>query len=92
MEPGIYLSALVLGIGVAHLAVRAASFFNGTKPAETAGHADTKRDDWYVFFHRSQLTGCEEPDMYPVQTGTAKKKQTVRQPQKRAQQRAQVRL
>jgi hypothetical protein len=92
MESGIYLSALVFGIGVAHLAVRAASFFNGRKSADTAGkHTDTRRDDWYMFFHRSQLTGCKEDDLYPCQSGMAKKKKVVRQPQ-RAQKRAQVRM
>jgi len=87
-----YLSALVFGIGVIHLAVQAASFFNHGKKADTLGrYSENRRDDWYMFFNRSQLIGSEKTEPYPVKGAMDKKKQTVQQPQ-RVQKRAQVRM
>ncbi len=85
MESGIYLSALVFGVGIVHLAVRAASFFSSGKRAASGKYSNAVRDDWYMFFNRSQLTGIKEDNVYPSQAGMMKKKKAVRQPQRRAQ-------
>lgn len=58
MEPGLAFTALVFSIGALHLIWQAAdriskynhSVNKTSKPA-------VKRDDWYVFFHRSDLLG-----------------------------------
>lgn len=62
MEPGIYLTALVLAVGVLHLVGKLAesvSHFHAAsgKTQPGADKATEHRDDWYMFFHCSDLTG-----------------------------------
>lgn len=87
METGIYLTALVFGVGFVHLAVQAASFMSSGKKAQSEKQKNVVRDDWYMFFHRSQLTGIKEEEIYPTQAGMTKKKtaRKARPVQKRAQ-------
>jgi hypothetical protein len=59
MEPTTYFTLLVLGIGAIHLVCQAFDKI-GTwkgKTQQIYGKRTQSRDDWYVFFHRSDLTG-----------------------------------
>jgi hypothetical protein len=65
MEPGIYLTGMVFAVGVLHLATRLVTYVSRYYAASAFGQAGSKkapvhRDDWYVFFHRSDLTGESE--------------------------------
>jgi len=62
MESGIYLTAMVLAVGALHLITRIAAYVGRYYAASGRGQArppkaPVHRDDWYVFFHRSDLTG-----------------------------------
>lgn len=76
MEPGIYLTALVFAVVALHLLDKvvtavssflAASGIRLSKPSK----APSKRDDWYMFFHRSDLIG--ESDQKPKKKPKNKK-------------------
>ena len=64
MDSGYIFSVFVLGGVAFHLIWNAASFIDrlstshGRKERKTGRHAT--RDDWYMFFHRSDLTGMQE--------------------------------
>lgn len=91
MESGIYLSAMVFGVGLMHLVVRAASMMsNGKRTGQQKTKSNAQRDDWYMFFHRSQLTGTDERDTLPPQTGV-RTKPVARKP-RAGQRRAQMRI
>jgi hypothetical protein len=62
MEPGFYLTTLVFAVAVLHLLNRtvtsvarflAASGLRSNESRDKPG----QRDDWYMFFHRSDLIG-----------------------------------
>lgn len=62
MEPGIYLTILVFAVAALHLTNKAVTFvirYNAASSikAHKAKKAPTHRDDWYMFFHQSDLTG-----------------------------------
>lgn len=62
MEPGIYLTGMVFAIGALHLITRLVTYVSHYYAASAMGQARSQkapvhRDDWYVFFHRSDLTG-----------------------------------
>lgn len=63
MEPATYFSIFVLGVGALHLACQAvdrfASWMGKTQQHTTYSKRTQNRDDWYVFFHRSELSGSE---------------------------------
>lgn len=65
MEPATYFTIFVIGICALHLACQAADRI-GTWMGKTQQHmtygktTKQSRDDWYVFFHRSDLTGQVE--------------------------------
>ncbi|WP_143005427.1 hypothetical protein [Desulforhopalus singaporensis] len=67
MESGTFFAILVISVGALHLVWRAAAFAG---KYFTRQHADRtrarekniKRDDWYVFFNCSQLTGPDADD------------------------------
>jgi len=65
MEPRIYLTALVLAVGVLHLVwklvdvVKSYYAASGRKGLITQ-KAAVKRDDWYMFFYCSDLTGVKK--------------------------------
>lgn len=92
METGMYLSALVFGVGIVHLAVQAASFLSSRKRVDLeALQSNVSRDDWYMFFRRSQLTGLNESsDSFNKTQGVQRKKSPRRTQvvQKRVQLRA----
>jgi hypothetical protein len=65
MEPGFYFTALVIGTGVFHLVCQVADHLEKRLHSHSfrknlSSRKTRKRDDWYMFFHRSQLTGKEE--------------------------------
>lgn len=65
MEPRIYLTGMVFAIGVLHLATRLVTYVSRYYATSAFGQARSKkslvhRGDWYVFFHRSDLTGESE--------------------------------
>lgn len=67
MEPGIYLTALVFGIGALHLVNQFASSIGKLLNSAERNQAWTdrsqpRRDDWYVFFHCSDLIGKTDRD------------------------------
>lgn len=63
MEPGIYLTALVFAVAGLHLLNKTITHVSkflaasGMMKNESASNVPTYRDDWYMFFHRSDLTG-----------------------------------
>lgn len=62
MEPGIYLTTLVFAVAALHLINKAATFAiryraASSKKAHEVRKAPAHRDDWYMFFHQSDLTG-----------------------------------
>lgn len=66
MEPGIVFVGLIGAIAVLHLAVQAGKVLGSRRGLQEAAHSDQAagkkmRDDWYVFFHCSDLYGREEP-------------------------------
>lgn len=62
MEPGFYLTTLVFAIAALHLINKVVTFVtgfrasSGMRPSESSKQP-VQRDDWYMFFHRSDLTG-----------------------------------
>ena len=65
MESGIYLTGMVFAIGALHLLTRLVTYVSRYYAASASGQAKAKkapvhRSDWYVFFHRSDLTGESE--------------------------------
>ncbi|MFT5698505.1 MAG: hypothetical protein ACI8ZB_001360 [Desulforhopalus sp.] len=73
MEPRIYLTALVLAVGGLHLVCRlvdvVSRFHAASSRARTGTHkAAVKRDDWYMFFHCSDLTGDKKETVHPKRT------------------------
>jgi hypothetical protein len=65
MEPGIYLTALVFAVAALHLINKVVTYASSFRAAsdirpDKSTKASTQRDDWYMFFHRSDLTG--EPE------------------------------
>ena len=66
MEPGIVFVGLIGAIAVLHLAVQAGKALGSRLGLQEGAHSDQAagqkmRDDWYVFFHCSDLYGREEP-------------------------------
>jgi hypothetical protein len=65
METGLqYFAAFVIGFSAFHLICKAAALIekmsgNRGKDQSLAKSARPKRDDWYMFFHRSDLTGSK---------------------------------
>lgn len=64
MEPATYLAIMVFSVGALHLVWQAASHIGKLlgKSQQTLTYGQrskNRRDDWYVFFHRSDLTGPE---------------------------------
>lgn len=62
MEPATILTIMVFSVGALHLVWQAASgigkLLGKTQQNLTYGkRSKSHRDDWYVFFHRSDLTG-----------------------------------
>jgi hypothetical protein len=62
MEPGIYFTALVFAVGALHLLSKVVAHVTGYLAAsglrpDKSKRLPAHRDDWYVFFHRSDLTG-----------------------------------
>lgn len=61
MEPGYSLTILVCAVGALHLAWRAGAYMSkyiaSSKGLQAGAAKSVKRDDWYMFFHRSDLTG-----------------------------------
>lgn len=62
MEPGIYLTTLVFAVAALHLINKAATFViryraASSKKVHEVRKAPAHRDDWYMFFHQSDLTG-----------------------------------
>ena len=62
MESGMYFAVFVFGIGAMHLVWKAVAYMD--KMSNTLGLSRmnakklrTKRADWYMFFHISDLTG-----------------------------------
>lgn len=65
MEPATILTIMVFSVGALHLVWQAASrigkLLGKSQQSLTYGkHSTNCRDDWYVFFHRSDLTGPEQ--------------------------------
>jgi hypothetical protein len=65
MEPGMYMTGIVFAIGALHLVTRVVTYVSryyaeSASVQARAKKAPVQRDDWYMFFHRSQLTG--EPE------------------------------
>ena len=65
MESGIYLTGMVFAIGALHLITRLVTYVSRYYAASGIGQARSqkapvRRGDWYVFFHRSDLTGESE--------------------------------
>lgn len=62
MEPGMYFVWLVMGIGALHLVWNLAAYVSRFQSASEVRRTDSEgkivsRDDWYMFFHCSDLTG-----------------------------------
>ncbi|WP_136809845.1 hypothetical protein [Desulfosediminicola flagellatus] len=62
MEPGMYLTALVITVSALHLlnnVIHYVSSFHtaSAKRPDESNKLPAHRDDWYMFFHRSDLTG-----------------------------------
>ena len=62
MEPAIYFTIFVLAIGVLQLICNVKSYISKFVATDQQLRASTtsqptKRDDWYMFFHRSDVTG-----------------------------------
>lgn len=62
MEPAMYMTGMVLAVGALHLVTRVVTYVSRYHAASKSGRAKSKkvpvhRDDWYMFFHRSDLTG-----------------------------------
>ena len=65
MEPGFYFTALVIGTGAFHLVSQIADHISKTMHSKSdkqnlSAKKAPKRDDWYVFFNCSDLTGKQE--------------------------------
>jgi hypothetical protein len=65
MEPGIYFTTLVFAVGALHLLSKVVAYVTGYLAAsglrpDKSSRVPAHRDDWYMFFHRSDLTG--EPE------------------------------
>ena len=75
MEPGMYLTALVFAVAVLHLLnnmIRYVGSFRATsgKRSNVSSKLPTHRDDWYMFFYRSSLTGKAEKKIRNTQGKT----------------------
>jgi hypothetical protein len=62
MVPGIYLTELVLAVCVLHLVWRLRKAIrrfraSSVRTQRAASKSAVQRDDWYMFFHCSDLTG-----------------------------------
>jgi len=62
MEPGFYLTTLVFAVAVLHLINRAVTSVTRFLAASDLRLNESRkkpvqRDDWYMFFHRSDLIG-----------------------------------
>lgn len=62
MEPGMYLTLLVLAIATLHLVNKTVTFVMRYRAASITKNrkaitSHNPRDDWYMFFHQSDLTG-----------------------------------
>lgn len=77
MEPGFIFTILVFSIGAIHLVRNASDLLGkwwGREQHFIPGNQSLqKRDDWYVFFHRSVLTGTSDD-------GSAKESKNDRHP------------
>lgn len=65
METGYYLATLVFAVAALHLINRAVKYVSSYRAASGMRSNESikvpvKRDDWYMFFHRSDLTGKPE--------------------------------
>lgn len=75
MEPGIYLTALVFAVSALHLlnnVIRYVSSFHAAsaKRPDESSKQPAHRDDWYMFFHRSDLTGDVKKKIRTTQGST----------------------
>lgn len=86
METGIYFTALVLAVGVLHLVQKVIECIHRFKAPfgktyNSVPKVPVKRDDWYVFFHCSDLIG--KPLKHPEEQNTMRETSaTVRKHQK----------
>jgi hypothetical protein len=75
METGYIFSALVFAIAAFHviwkLVEHTTRLFKTSGLRSGSGKAATRRDDWYMFFHRSDLTGQNDENRPAKRTGTA---------------------
>jgi hypothetical protein len=65
MEPGLYLTTLVFAVAALHLINKAVTYVSGFLAASgmrsnKSRKVPAHRDDWYMFFHRSDLLGKPE--------------------------------
>jgi hypothetical protein len=75
MEPATVFAGFVLYMGGLHLLWQTSDRLNKwwTKNKTiSAGKQRVKRDDWYVFFHLSDLTGTAHPQKTPSHKITEK--------------------
>jgi len=65
MEPGFYLTTLVFAVAALHLINKSITYVSGFLAASgmrsnESRKVPAKRDDWYMFFHLSDLIGKPE--------------------------------
>lgn len=71
MEPGVYFATLVFAVAALHLIARGVNSFRRTFKSSQPGSGKkvTKRSDWYMFFHCSDLTGEKTQPTLPKTNG-----------------------
>ncbi len=74
MEPATFFTIMVFSVGALHLVWRAADsigkLLGKNQQSLTYGkRKENHRDDWYMFFHRSDLTGPETTRDMSTSTG-----------------------
>jgi len=79
MESGFYFTALIIGIGAFHLISQVVDHFGKHMHAKSNIKKQT-RDDWYVFFHCSDLTGKKETPKVNSNDNKQSKQSTKRRP------------
>ncbi len=73
METGIYFFALMAGVAALHLITTAVNAYKKTTRNSETEYTTTRRvkdDDWYMFFHVSDLVGKKVLPKTPSNTTT----------------------
>ena len=96
MELTTIFTGLVLAVGIFHVIAQASNFirrylFSGGSKVVGVSRKATSRDDWYMFFHCSDLTGerreknqvDDRNDHLPTHTNTATTKMDRRKQSRR---------